>query len=89
MSSAIAPLVGRFRKRVIFDVVGSCTLGTVLAFGYWHFIHTPQFNDYDNYFKKVQAEIKEKEVAWRQSLAVDAPNASAAQPADEEEIAVL
>ncbi|TPX50991.1 hypothetical protein SeLEV6574_g00588 [Synchytrium endobioticum] len=68
MSSAIAPLVGRFRRRVVRDVVGSVALGTVLAIGYWNFVHIPQFNEYDTYFKKVQAEIKEKEDSWRAAL---------------------
>ena len=83
MSSAIAPLVGRFRRRVIRDVVGSVSLGTVLAIGFWNFVHIPEFKEYDNYFQKVQAEIKGKEDAWRASLnAQPAPPASTAASAD-------
>jgi hypothetical protein len=54
---AIAPLVGRFQKRVVRDVTGSIVLGTIGAFSFWHFVHLPKINMWKEYDLKVKAEM--------------------------------
>ncbi|KAJ3382152.1 hypothetical protein HDU92_004914 [Lobulomyces angularis] len=54
---AIAPITGRFRKRVIFDVVGSLTLGTVGAYWFWYGFHLPFMKKRLDYDAKVKQEM--------------------------------
>ncbi|KAI9334111.1 hypothetical protein BDR26DRAFT_585538 [Obelidium mucronatum] len=58
MASAIAPITNRFTRRVTRDVVGSLTVGTALAFIYWHKFHLPAIQEYRAWDKVVFAETK-------------------------------
>ncbi|KAJ3103016.1 hypothetical protein HDU97_010454 [Phlyctochytrium planicorne] len=65
MTSAIAPIVGRFRSRVIRDLVGSITLGVGLGYTYWLGFHEPAVQQWKAYDAQVAAEIKPIHDAWR------------------------
>ncbi|KAJ3104670.1 hypothetical protein HDU96_008851 [Phlyctochytrium bullatum] len=67
MTSAIAPIVGRFRSRVIRDLVGSITLGIGFGYTFWIFYHEPSFKQWKKYDAEVAAEIKPIHDAWRAS----------------------
>ncbi|KAI8841292.1 hypothetical protein BC829DRAFT_371132 [Chytridium lagenaria] len=67
MTSAIAPIVGRFRNRVLRDLVLSISAGIGLGYGYWHFAHEPAFAQWKKYDAQVAAEIKPIHDAWRAS----------------------
>ncbi|KAI8904399.1 hypothetical protein EDD86DRAFT_242271 [Gorgonomyces haynaldii] len=41
MTSAIAPITGRFRRKLLFDIVGSLSLGTVFASYYYYNLSRP------------------------------------------------
>ncbi|KAJ3039180.1 hypothetical protein HDV00_012503 [Rhizophlyctis rosea] len=63
-ASALAPITGRFRKRLLFDLVGSLTLGTGLAYAYWYKMHLPQMAMYKAYDAKCREESKKIYAEW-------------------------
>ncbi|KNC96587.1 uncharacterized protein SPPG_08171 [Spizellomyces punctatus DAOM BR117] len=44
-ASAIAPITGRFRRRVLRDLVGSIALGTGIAYYWWYNSHVPTMQE--------------------------------------------
>ncbi|KAJ3296086.1 hypothetical protein HK104_001982 [Borealophlyctis nickersoniae] len=79
-ASPIAPITGRFRRRVIRDIVGSVTLGTVWAFSFWEFHHKPKFEMYREFFEKERLEAEADYKRW-----LEAPLQAAAEEATDEE----
>ncbi|TPX60740.1 hypothetical protein PhCBS80983_g01600 [Powellomyces hirtus] len=69
-ASAVAPITGRFTRRVLFDLVGSISLGTGIAYYYWYRSHLPQMEEYKKYDQKVREELLAEHGTW----AVDEPN---------------
>ncbi|KAJ3200565.1 hypothetical protein HDU67_002003, partial [Dinochytrium kinnereticum] len=65
MTSAIAPITGRFKGRVVRDLVLSITSGVALGYAYWYGSHEPAFKEWKAYDAKVAAEIKPVHDAWR------------------------
>ncbi|KAJ3152485.1 hypothetical protein HDU89_001172 [Geranomyces variabilis] len=63
-ASAIAPITGRFTKRVMFDLVGSITTGTALAYYYWNSSHLPKMAEYKQYDQKVREELLAAHGSW-------------------------
>ena len=58
-ASAIAPITGRFKNRVIRDLIGSSVLGVSVGALYWYGYHEPAFKKYRAYDEKVMKEVKE------------------------------
>ncbi|KAJ3053729.1 hypothetical protein HK097_003537 [Rhizophlyctis rosea] len=63
-ASAVAPIAGRFRRRVLFDIVGSLSLGTAAAYYFWYSHHVPKMAAYKAYDEKVRAEIQAEYGEW-------------------------
>ncbi|KAJ3014349.1 hypothetical protein HKX48_005204 [Thoreauomyces humboldtii] len=63
-ASAVAPITGRFTRRVIFDLVGSITFGTGLGYYYWYYSHLPKMQDYKDYDQKVRKELLAEHGTW-------------------------
>ena len=63
-ASAIAPISGRFRRKVLFDIVGSLSLGTAAAYTFWYYHHVPKMAEYKAYDEKVRAEIQAEYGEW-------------------------
>ena len=68
MPSAIAPITGRFKYRIIRDLVASTSIGTVLAFAYWNNVTLPAQREWKQYHDKVQLETKQIHDDWKNSL---------------------
>ncbi|KAJ1982953.1 Cytochrome c oxidase subunit 7A [Dimargaris xerosporica] len=51
--SAIAPIRGKFRRAVTFDVVVGCGLGVLGGYAFWHGPHTKTNKMYENYYAKL------------------------------------
>ncbi|KAJ3026864.1 UNVERIFIED_CONTAM: hypothetical protein HDU68_004921 [Siphonaria sp. JEL0065] len=69
MPSAIAPITNRFSRRVTRDVIGSVTVGTFIAYSYWHFVHLPSIREWRAYDKVIMAETKAVHDAYYAELA--------------------
>ncbi|TPX64596.1 hypothetical protein SpCBS45565_g05757 [Spizellomyces sp. 'palustris'] len=68
-ASALAPVTGRFRRRVLRDLVGSITLGTGIAYYWWYSSHVPIMQEscapkYKDYDHKVREEMLKEHGAW-------------------------
>jgi hypothetical protein len=64
MAAAIPRITGRFKRRIVFDLVGSVALGTVVGVGYWNLYHLPAKKEWVAYETKVRAETREIHNAW-------------------------
>ncbi|KAJ3068306.1 hypothetical protein HDU98_008490 [Podochytrium sp. JEL0797] len=64
MPSAIAPITGRFGRRVTRDIVGSLTVGISAGYYYWNYVHLPSIREWRAYDKIVMAETKQIHDAW-------------------------
>ncbi|KAJ3186339.1 hypothetical protein HDU85_007779 [Gaertneriomyces sp. JEL0708] len=56
-ASAVAPMTGRFRRKVIRDLVGSVSLGLVFGYTWWYGFHLPKMQHWKAYDQKVREEI--------------------------------
>jgi hypothetical protein len=63
-ASAIAPITGRFRRRILRDLAGSLTVGTVLAFGWWYGHSRAKFEQYRVFNEANKARIVAEEEQW-------------------------
>lgn len=52
----IAPITGRLRKRMIFDLSASMTLGLIGGYSWWYFYHLPYIRRRDAYYAKLEAQ---------------------------------
>ena len=64
MVSAIAPITGRFRARVVRDIIGACSLGTVFACAWYYGESRPRFNKYREFNEKYKTESLAEEEKW-------------------------
>ncbi|KAI9101937.1 hypothetical protein DFS34DRAFT_612048 [Phlyctochytrium arcticum] len=63
-ASAVAPITGRFRNRIIRDLVLSITVGTIAATYWWKTSHVPKMEMYKSYDKRVREELIKEHGAW-------------------------
>ncbi|KAI8819867.1 uncharacterized protein EV422DRAFT_568325 [Fimicolochytrium jonesii] len=63
-ASSLAPITGRFKKRVVRDLVGSITFGTAAAYYWWNNSHLPKMAEYKAYDSKVRAELIAEHGEW-------------------------
>lgn len=52
---AIAPIIGTYKRRIVFDIATGTTIGTAAAFYWWYGIHMPQVERRDNYYAMLKA----------------------------------
>ncbi|CAG8579402.1 9169_t:CDS:1, partial [Dentiscutata heterogama] len=52
----LAPITGKLRKRLIFDISAALGLGTVSAYAYWYGIHIPAVRKRDFFYAKLAQE---------------------------------
>jgi hypothetical protein len=64
MVSAIAPITGRFRRRIYRDLVGSLSLGTGLAFAWWYGYSRAKFTEYRNFNEANKKKMIAEEEQW-------------------------
>ncbi len=64
VASAIAPITGRFRTRLVRDLVGSLTLGTAAAYYYWHNIHIPSMAKFRAHDAAVKIQVDAENAAF-------------------------
>ncbi len=62
--STIAPITGRFRSRIVRDLVGSITLGVALSYVWWHQFHLPAITKWRAFDKIAKAKIQEENAAF-------------------------
>ncbi|KAI8896835.1 hypothetical protein BC833DRAFT_596038 [Globomyces pollinis-pini] len=62
--SALAPITGRFKRRVVFDLVGSVTIGTGLAYLFWYSHVVPKFEGWRKFDAEVKAKAIAEEAEW-------------------------
>ncbi|KAI9335418.1 hypothetical protein DFJ73DRAFT_629429 [Zopfochytrium polystomum] len=67
MPSAIAPITGRFKSRVIRDLFISVPAGTAFGAWYWYGYHVPAIQKYKAYDAQVAADVKEIHDAFNAS----------------------
>jgi len=53
---AIAPITGRLRKRLIFDITAGLGLGLASGYAYWYLYHVPAIKQRDAFYAKLEAE---------------------------------
>ncbi|KAJ1561267.1 hypothetical protein HK405_004425 [Cladochytrium tenue] len=58
MPSAIAPITGRFRNRVVRDLVLSLSIGSAAGYAFWTLYHQPAINKYKAYDAYATEEIR-------------------------------
>jgi cytochrome c oxidase subunit 7 len=63
-SSAIAPITGRFRKRIVFDLFGSLALGLACGSVWWFGHHVPKMAQYRAHDARVKLEIDAENAAF-------------------------
>ncbi|KAG8889262.1 hypothetical protein FRB98_005075 [Tulasnella sp. 332] len=56
--SAIAPITGKLRKRLILDLSMALGLGTAGGYGFWYGYHLPMLRTREAYYAKINAEQK-------------------------------
>ena len=76
MVSAIAPLAGRFRRRVFRDVVGSLTVGVAGAYYFWYFHPIPSMEKWRAYDAAVATESKAEVSLWLKEREIAAQSAA-------------
>ena len=64
VASAIAPITGRFRTRLTRDLVGSISLGTVMAYYYWHKVHVPSMAKFRAHDAAVKVQVDAENAAF-------------------------
>ncbi|KAI8924395.1 hypothetical protein BC831DRAFT_402552 [Entophlyctis helioformis] len=64
MASALGPITGRFRGRIVFDIVASIGLGTVAAYTWWFTVSRPFLANAKAYDAKVKAQAIAETEAW-------------------------
>jgi hypothetical protein len=64
MVSAIAPITGRFRRRVYRDLVAAISFGGVLAFGWWYGHSRPKFEQYRVFNEANKKRLIAEEEQW-------------------------
>ncbi|KAJ3180353.1 hypothetical protein HDU85_004058 [Gaertneriomyces sp. JEL0708] len=57
-ASAIAPITGRFRHRVIRDIVGSVSLGLGIGYWFWYGVHMRDMKNWKDYDAQVRHEMQ-------------------------------
>ncbi|GHJ88455.1 hypothetical protein NliqN6_4857 [Naganishia liquefaciens] len=50
----VAPIIGKFRKRLILDLSVAIGLGTAAGYGYWYGVHLPNARVRDLYYLKYE-----------------------------------
>ncbi|EGF81577.1 hypothetical protein BATDEDRAFT_87683 [Batrachochytrium dendrobatidis JAM81] len=64
MVSAIAPITGRFRGRIVRDIVVSISIGTVAAYTWWYTVSRPTMSKWKAHDAKVKIENIAERDAW-------------------------
>lgn len=64
MTSALAPITGRFRSRLYRDLVGSITVGVGFAYLFWNGYHKPKMNKFNAFDAANKAKIEAEEKEW-------------------------
>ncbi|KAJ3092650.1 hypothetical protein HK102_004889 [Quaeritorhiza haematococci] len=67
MPGAIAPITGRFRKRIVKDLFFSISIGTAFAVYFWNGVHVPYVQERVTYINKVKKEIEAEHAAFHAS----------------------
>lgn len=75
-ASAIAPITGRFRKRIVFDLFGALALGTACASAWWYGHHIPKMAKFRAHDARVKLEVDAENAAF---LAAQAQVSSSAE----------
>ncbi|KAH6567822.1 hypothetical protein BASA50_006043 [Batrachochytrium salamandrivorans] len=64
MVSALAPITGRFRGRIVRDIVLSITIGTTIASVWWVTVSRPAFVKWREHDARVKLEYIAEKDAW-------------------------
>ncbi|KAF8605829.1 cytochrome-c oxidase subunit VIIa [Ceratobasidium sp. AG-I] len=57
---AIAPITGKLRKRIIFDITAALGLGTAAGYGYWYGVRLPAVRQREEFYAKLAQQAKEE-----------------------------
>lgn len=63
-----APVVGRFQRRVVFNIVASLGVGTALAWGWWYKVHVPTFTKWRSHEAVAKRRVDAENAAYFSSL---------------------
>lgn len=62
--SVIAPITGRFRRRIVRDIVGSITVGTLLSSAWFYGYSRPKLARFKAHDAKVREETLAEAQEW-------------------------
>ncbi|KAH7335454.1 cytochrome-c oxidase subunit VIIa [Rhizoctonia solani] len=57
---AIAPITGKFRKRLMLDIFAALGLGVSAGYGYWYGWHMPAVRHREEFYRKLALKAKEE-----------------------------
>ena len=69
---AIAAYTGRFRNRIVRDVIGAVTLGTAVSWTWWNTVHVPSINKWRAHDAQVKKELDAEYQTYLATKAVEA-----------------
>ncbi|KAJ1970026.1 Cytochrome c oxidase subunit 7A [Dispira parvispora] len=53
--SAIAPITGKLRRTIMFDLVAGIGIGVAFGYYFWYGPHNGTLRKYDSYYAKLNA----------------------------------
>jgi len=50
----LAPIVGKYRRQITRDIVGSLSVAVVSGYAFWYLHHVPKFDQMDAYYRALK-----------------------------------